>query len=109
MAPQTLDQSDGEKNCSPDWIDHSNKKKGIVGLMEKISSQQVSAQGKIKVMQRAVGTCPRINMGCGREMIPSLLDSSSQVTLIHQSFFEQEILPHNKPYDGDTSFFSFVL
>ena len=34
-------------------------------------------------------------------MIPSLLDSDSQVTLICQSFFEQEILPHIKPSDGE--------
>ena len=35
MAPQTLDQSDGEKVCGPDQIDNLIKKKGIVGLMEK--------------------------------------------------------------------------
>ena len=52
-------------------------------------------------MQRAVATCPKINMGCGRKKIPSLLDSGSQVTLIHQSFFKQEILPHIKPSDGE--------
>ena len=87
MAPQTLDQSDREKVSGPDWIDYTNKEKGIVGLMEKISSQQVSAQVKIEVMHRAMATCPRINMGCGRKMIPSLLDSGSQATLICQSFF----------------------
>ena len=102
MAPQTLDQSDGEKVCGPDWIDHGKKDdKGIVGLLKKISSQQVSAQVKIDIMQRAMATCPKINMGCGRKVIPSLLDSGSQVTLIHQSFFEQEILPHIKPSDGE--------
>ena len=35
------------------------------------------------------------------EKNPSLLDSGSQVTLICQSFFEQEILPHIKPSDGE--------
>ena len=40
-------------------------------------------------------------MGCGRKKIPSLLDSGSQVTLICQSFCEQEILPHIKPSDGE--------
>ena len=45
MAPQTLDQSDGEKVCGPDQIDETiMENKGIVGLMAKISSQQVSAQ-----------------------------------------------------------------
>ena len=68
---------------------------------EKVSSQKVSAQVKIEVMQRAMATCPKINMGCGRKVIPSLLDSGSQVTLICQSFFEQEILPHIKPADGE--------
>ena len=94
MAPQTLDQSDGEKVCGPDQIDNPvTERKGIVGLLEKISSQQVSAQVKIDVMQRAMATCPKINMGYGRKVIPSLLDSGSQVTLIHQSFFKQKILP----------------
>ena len=101
MAPQTLDQSEGEKVCSPDQSDYKMIDKGIVGLMEKISSQQVSAQVKIEVMQRAMATCPRINMECGRKRIPSLLDSGNQVTLICQSFFEQEILPHIEPTDGE--------
>ena len=88
MAPQTLDQSDGEKVCGPDLIGNTTNDKGIVELMEKISSKQVSAQVKIKVMQRAMAACPRINMGYGRKRIPSLLDSGSQVTLICQSFFQ---------------------
>ena len=100
MAPQTLDQSEGGKVCGPYQIDQTNYGKGMVGLIEKISSQQVSAQIKIEVMQRAVATCPKVNMGCGRKRIPSLLDSGSQVTLICQSFLEQEILPHIQPSDG---------
>ena len=102
MAPQTLDQSDGVKVCGPDWIDKTIlEDTAVVGLMEKISSQQVSAQVKIEVMQRAMATCPKINMGCGRKKIPSLLDSGSQVTLIRQSFFKQEILPHIESSDGE--------
>ena len=101
MAPQTLEQSDGEKVCGPDQINETiMKNKGIVGLIEKISSQQVSAQVKIEVVQTAMATCPKINMGCGRKKIPSLLDSGSQVTLICQSFFKQEIPPHIEPSDG---------
>ena len=67
MAPQTLDQSDGEKVCGPDWNDNLMKREGIVGLLKKISSQQVSAEVKIEDMQRAMATCPKINMGCGEE------------------------------------------
>ena len=48
-----------------------------------------------------MATCPRINMGCGRKRILSLFDSSSQVTLICHTFFEQEILPHIEPTDGE--------
>ena len=72
-----------------------------MGLIEKISSQQVSAQIKNEVMHRAVETCPKVNMGCGRKRIPSLLDSGSQVTLICQSFFEEETLSHIKPSDRE--------
>ena len=48
-------------------------------------------------MQRAVTTCPKVNMGCGWKRIPSLLDSGSQVTLMCQSYFKWEILPHIIP------------
>ena len=96
MAPQTLDQSEGGKVCGPDQNDKTNYANGMVGLIEKISSQQVSAQSKIKVMQRVVATCPKVNMGCRRQRIPSLLDSGSEV-----SIFEQEILFHIQPSDGE--------
>ena len=82
MAPWTLGQSEGDKVCGPDQKDESKNDKGIVGLMNKISSQQVSVQVKIEVMQRAVATCHKVNMGCERKKIPSLLDSGSQVTVM---------------------------
>ena len=93
MALQILDQSEGDKACGPDQSDKLNIDNKIVGLVKTISSQNVSAEVKFKVMQRAVATCPKGNMGCRRKRIPSLLDSGSQVTLICQSYFEQEILP----------------
>ena len=52
-------------------------------------------------MQRAVATCPKVNMGCGRKRIPSLFDTGSQVTLIHHSYLKQEILPHIRPSGGE--------
>ena len=93
MAPQILNQSEGGKVCSPDWIDQTNYGKEMVELIKKISSQQVSAQIKIKAMQRVVATCPRVNMGCGRKRILSLLDPGSPVTLIHQSFLSRKSCP----------------
>ena len=49
----------------------------------------------------AMARHPKVNMGCRRKRIPSLLDSGSHVTLICQNFFEQEILPHIEPSDGE--------
>ena len=48
-------------------------------------------------MQRAMATCLKSDMGCGRKRIPSLLDSGSQVALTCQSYFEKESLPHITP------------
>ena len=56
---------------------------------------------KIEVMQRAMATCPIVNMGCGRKRILSLLESGSQVILIQQSYFEWEILPHIRSSGGE--------
>ena len=69
MAPQTLDLDSlmEIKSVVHDWNDRADYGKGMVGLMEKTSSQQVSAQIKIEVMQRAVAIYPKVNMGCGGE------------------------------------------
>ena len=40
MAPQTLDQSELDKVCGPDWKDTMNKDKGIVGLIGKIPASR---------------------------------------------------------------------
>ena len=101
MAPQILDQSEGGKVCDPDQSDKPNNDTRIVGLIETISSQNVSAEVKFEVMQRTVATCPKVNMGYGRKMIPSLLDSGSQVTLIYQSYFKWKILPHIRASGGE--------
>ena len=73
IASQIMDQSEGDKVCDLDWRDKTNNETRIVGLIETISSQQVSAQFKIEVMQRAVATYPKVNMGCGRKRIPHCL------------------------------------
>ena len=92
-----MDQSIREKVSGPDQFDNHKMRGRIVELIKSISSQNVSAQVKFDVMQKAVATCSKVNMGYGRKRIPSLLDSCSQVTLIHQSYFEQKFLPHIIP------------
>ena len=52
-------------------------------------------------MQRAVATCPKVNMGCMRKSIPSLLDLWQSSYLNMPELFEQEILPHIQPSDGE--------
>ena len=81
-----------------DWYD--NNPKWIDELYQSITSQNVSAQVKFDVMQRAMATCPMVNMGYMRKRIPSLLDSGSQFILIHQNYFEKETLPHIVPSSG---------
>ena len=95
-----MDQSGGDKFSGPDQFDKTTQNRKV-DLMELIISQNVSADIKFDVMQRAVATCPKVNMGCGRKRIPSFLASGSQVTLICQSYFEQEILPHIIPSSGE--------
>ena len=81
-SPQILDQSEGEEVCGPDQFDQPTTERKVE-LIESKSSQNASTQVKFEVMQRAVATCPKDNMGYGRKRIPSLLPSGSQV---HQLF-----------------------
>ena len=78
---------------SLDWKNHNQ----IEELYRPITSQNVSAQVKFDMMQRAAATFPKVNMGCRRKRVPSLLHCSSQVTLICQSYFEREIFSHIVP------------
>ena len=101
-APQILGLSEGDKVSGPDEIDQMTMTRDIIVLLiESISSQNVSAQVKFDVVQSAVATCPKVNMGCGRKRIPSLFDSGSQVTLICKSYLKWEILPHIIPSSGE--------
>ena len=70
IAPQILDQSEGDKVCGLYQIDKSNTDKGIEGFIEAISSQNVSTEVKFEVMQIAMATCPKVNMGCRRKGFP---------------------------------------
>ena len=58
-----------------------------------LSSNTVSSETKQKVMQRAVSQCPAIPMDLLGQKVPSLLNSGSMVTLIHEGYFIKNILP----------------
>ena len=56
---------------------------------------------KLKIIQYAVAKCPRVSISAHGIQIPSLLDSSSGVMLLQQSYFEQVILPIFKSVPGE--------
>ena len=58
-----------------------------------LSSQEISAQTKINIMQWAVTKCPNVNISIKGVQMPSLLDSGSKVSFICQSYFKEYLLP----------------
>ena len=62
-------------------------------MIRTLLSQAVNSDTKHKVMQRAVSQCPAIPMDLLGRKVPSLLDSGSMVTLIHEGYFTKNIQP----------------
>ena len=62
-------------------------------MIHTLSSNAMSSETKQKVMQRAVSQCPAIPIDLLGGKVPSLLDSGSMVTLIHEGYFIKNILP----------------
>ena len=52
-------------------------------------------------MHRAVSDCPKVNLGLLGLVVPSLLDSGSQVTFIRESYFKQHIQPLITSFKGE--------
>ena len=70
--------------------------------MKSISSQGISAQDKIEIMQQAVAKSPKISISSMGVQIPSLLDSGSKVSLICYSHFKEH-LPKTEAPTGEKS------
>ena len=70
-------------------------------LKQLLSSQTISEQVKVNVMQKVVGNWQKLSDICGIKNSPSLLDSGGQVTLICQNYFEREIPFNIKTKDGE--------
>ena len=68
-----------------------------------ISSQGISAQDKVEIMQQAVARCPKISISSMGVQISSLLDLGSKVSLIHYSHFKEHLLPKIETPMGDKS------
>ena len=59
-----------------------------------------SLQTQFKIMKRAVAKCQRVNITIMGENMPSLLDSSSMVSLMQQTYFNRYFRPWLGPAEG---------
>ena len=50
-------------------------------------------QTQFKIMKREVAKCPKLNVTITGENMPSLLDSSSMVSLMQQTYFNRYFRP----------------
>ena len=69
--------------------------------MVQLRNASILAETKMEIMQHAVAKCPKVSISAHGIQIPSLLDSSSEVTLLWQSYFDQHILPKIKLATGE--------
>ena len=90
-----MDQSKGENVSGP----HHDYEENC--LMIQLRNTSISAETKMEIMQHAVAKCPKVCISAHGIQIPSLLDSSSEVTLLWQSYFDQHILPKIKLATGE--------
>ena len=93
--PLVMDQPKGEVNSGPH---PDNEEKDLIFQLKNAS---ILAETKIEIMQCAVVKCPKVCISTHEIQIPSLLDSSSKVTLLQQSYFNKHILPKIKPATGE--------
>ena len=70
-------------------------------VLRSIYSHGISTQDKIYIMQQAVAQCPKVSISSKGVQIPSLLDSGSEVSLIHQSYYKEHLLPKIETPTGE--------
>ena len=75
-----MDQTKGEKRSSPQ-ADHEEEY-----LIYQLNNVSFLAETKTEIMQHAVANCLKVCISAHGIQIPSLLDSSSKVTLLWQSY-----------------------
>ena len=86
-----MDQPKGGSESGPH---HTNEEKSLIFQLRNAS---ILAETKMEIMQHAVAKCPKVCVSAHGIKIPSLLDSSSEITLLRQLYFDQHILPKIKP------------
>ena len=84
-TPLSTNQGRGAAKSGPNIL--------LIWKMFKVNIQPWNlAQDIIIIMQQAVAICPKISISSKGVQIPSLLDSGSKVSLIHQSYCKEHLL-----------------
>ena len=60
-------------------------------LFQTVSSNTISEENKINILEQAVAPCPETKITIKDKNLNSLLDSGSMVTLMTQSYFEEHL------------------
>ena len=93
-----MDQTKGENKSGPHTDYEGNNEKELIC---QINNASILAETKMKIMQWAIAKCPKVCISAHGIQMPSLLDSSSKVTLFQQSYFNKYILPKIKLTTGE--------
>ena len=71
-----MDQTKGERKSGPHTDDEEKD------LIFQLDNASISVETKCEILQCAVAKCPKVCISAHGIQIPSLLDSSSEVTLL---------------------------
>ena len=80
-------------------IEGAKSKDSLLNLEGKAIQAEV-LQVKYKIMGQAVVSSPKVNLECMGKKLASLLYSGSLVSLVQQSYFDQNIKPKLEPARG---------
>ena len=94
---------DGFKQEAPlkgSLIEGAKSKDSFLNLDKGEASQAEVLQVKYEIMKQAVASSPKVNLECMGKRLASQLDSGSMVSLVQQSYFDQNIKPKLGPARG---------
>ena len=91
------DQGRGETSDGPENLNE------FQDVLRSVSRNEISVQDRINIMQKAITNCCKIHISSKGVPIPSLLDSGSEVSLIHHYYFREHLLPKIGTSTGEKS------
>ena len=81
-------------------IDGAKSKDSLLDLDKGEAIQAEVLQVKYEIMEQAMVSSPKMNLECMGKKLASLLDSRSMVSLVQQSYFDQNIKLKLEPARG---------